>query len=494
MFGLGDQRLRLRRRSFAGSDLPSSPARLPARSCSSWLFSRGITRPAWHSFRTTTEPSGAISRFGGLGSNRYDLWRVGLIEFRRHPIQGIGVDNFLVPYLQQRRSDEEPVFPHSLAVDLLSETGLVGTVLFAAFLVAAVAGARRIPRGPDRELAGMLVVGAAVWLLHAQVDWLWEMPVLGIIGMGLVGAALGLVPRRACGSAGRSGRRRWALALALGVAGAVVVRGGSFWRRGLPSETCRRRARCGEPTRPAHSLSSISARAEPAERPARPRRRRDREPAASVRRGAQPLRTGARRSPDDWYANLELGIAASLAGPTSSPSRRSGVRLLSTRASRSSAASSETFSRVVASIPTPSIARSRTHPESRAPCYERGCGPRPRDGDRSGYPAKVSLAIEVHCQADETTGGEKHDESDHADSRRRPCGNVRVVGAGRREQLGDGHVREARHEGSESRQQAEEGAEADAVTRRSRAAGRFPSRVSISRSSPAAACCSSAWV
>ena len=27
------------------------------------------------------------------------------------------------------------------------------------------------------------------------------------------------------------------------------------------------------------------------------------------------FRSAVRRSPDDWYANLELGIAASLAGP-----------------------------------------------------------------------------------------------------------------------------------------------------------------------------------
>ena len=85
---------------------------------------------AWHSFKYASEPSGNTSHFGGLGSNRYDFWRVGLIEFEHHPVQGIGTDNFLVPYLQLRRSGEEPAFPHSLAVRLLSQEGAVGTALF----------------------------------------------------------------------------------------------------------------------------------------------------------------------------------------------------------------------------------------------------------------------------------------------------------------------------------------------------------------------------
>ena len=82
---------------------------------------------AWHSFKYAGEPTGAASHFGGLGSNRYDFWRVALIEFKHHPVQGIGPNNFQVPYLQLRRSGEEPIYPHSLALGLLSQTGLIGT-------------------------------------------------------------------------------------------------------------------------------------------------------------------------------------------------------------------------------------------------------------------------------------------------------------------------------------------------------------------------------
>ena len=141
---------------------------------------------AWHSFKYGQEPSGT-TRFGGLGSNRYDFWRVGLLEFERHPIGGIGTDNFLVPYLQARRTSEEPIYPHSLAIDLLSQTGVVGTVLFASFLVLVVIVAVRIPAGRNRELAGVLVAGASVLVFHGLVDWIWEMPVLGVLAAALLG-------------------------------------------------------------------------------------------------------------------------------------------------------------------------------------------------------------------------------------------------------------------------------------------------------------------
>ncbi len=318
MFALGDQRLHLSnavlRRIRVGV---AAAAAIGALALLVTVQPWSHVRPAWQSFKTTTEPSGALSRFGGLGSNRYDLWRVGLIEFRRHPIQGIGADNFLVPYLQQRRSGEEPAYPHSLIVDLLSQSGLVGTLLFAAFLAAAVAAARRVPAGPRRDLARILVVGASVWLLHAQVDWLWEVPVLGVIGMGLLGAALGLVPRRASASPRPVAvRRRRAIALAAGVAVGTVVVGGSFLAPWLAQRDVQ--------------AAGATWRTDPGAAFARLDRAHDLNPlsdqadlvagviASRLHRYAQArdrFERALRRSPDDWYAALELGIAASLAGP-----------------------------------------------------------------------------------------------------------------------------------------------------------------------------------
>ena len=44
----------------------------------------------------------------GLGSNRYDFYRVSLNEFVAHPLAGIGADNFQQQYLRHGRSKETP--------------------------------------------------------------------------------------------------------------------------------------------------------------------------------------------------------------------------------------------------------------------------------------------------------------------------------------------------------------------------------------------------
>ena len=267
---------------------------------------------AWNSFRHSGEPTGAASHFGGLGSNRYDFWRVGLIEFKRHPVAGIGTDNFLVPYLQLRRSSEVPAYPHSLGIRLLSQTGLIGTALFAAFIAATLAAVVRIPAGQNRELAGILVAGAGVWFWHGMVDWLWEMPVLGLLGMGLLGAACGLGLRRIAGPEPSRARRRTAYALT-GVGAAVAAVALALpW---IADRQVRAAAKVW-PDDPAAAFSELSsaARLNPLSNQADIvagviASRLHRYPLMRERFGR-----AARRTPDDWYASFELGIAASLTG------------------------------------------------------------------------------------------------------------------------------------------------------------------------------------
>jgi O-antigen ligase len=61
---------------------------------------------AWHQFTSNELPVDGTAHFSaGLGSNRYDFWRVAANEFRRHPVNGVGVDNFAIDYAKQRKSD-----------------------------------------------------------------------------------------------------------------------------------------------------------------------------------------------------------------------------------------------------------------------------------------------------------------------------------------------------------------------------------------------------
>jgi tetratricopeptide (TPR) repeat protein len=156
---------------------------------------------AWTEFKTRGNPRGgpgATSRLGRLGSNRYDFWRVSLERFADAPVGGIGTDNFRDAYLRDAHSSEQPRYPHSLELRALSQTGIVGALLLAVAIGAALVAAGRAVR--RRSGAGAAAAAAGLgafvyWLVHGSVDWFWELPALGGAAFALIGMAAGLAPR-----------------------------------------------------------------------------------------------------------------------------------------------------------------------------------------------------------------------------------------------------------------------------------------------------------
>ncbi|HST15271.1 MAG TPA: O-antigen ligase family protein [Gaiellaceae bacterium] len=143
----------------------------------------------WHAF---THPSGtsASSHFTSTtGNHRYDMWRVAAHQFRRAPLTGAGIDNFGADYVRERKTNEQPLYPHSLVARLLGGTGLIGFILFAIFagvLLWRVASVAR-SRGPQAPAALAALAMLVYWLAHGSVDWLWEFP--GLSGPTLAVAA-----------------------------------------------------------------------------------------------------------------------------------------------------------------------------------------------------------------------------------------------------------------------------------------------------------------
>jgi hypothetical protein len=156
---------------------------------------------AWDSFKGGyAESDGGTRLLSGLGSNRYDFYRVGLDRFLAHPVAGIGADNFQQDYLARARSGEQPRYPHSVELRTLSQTGIVGAALLvlglgAAGWAAALAIRRRAGLGAATAAAGLTCFVS--WFVHGSVDWFWEFAGLGTLAFAALGVAAGLVPRRA---------------------------------------------------------------------------------------------------------------------------------------------------------------------------------------------------------------------------------------------------------------------------------------------------------
>ncbi len=155
----------------------------------------------WDSFKGGYDDNtGSSNRLiAGLGSNRYDFYRVSLDVFADHPLAGSGADNFFSDYLERGKSEETPRYPHNLALRTLAETGLIGTLLLLGAFGAALAAGWRAMRGADplaATVAGGALLGFAYWVLHGMTDWFWEWAGLGAPAFALLGLACALAPRR----------------------------------------------------------------------------------------------------------------------------------------------------------------------------------------------------------------------------------------------------------------------------------------------------------
>jgi O-antigen ligase len=164
----------------------------------------------WHTFKVgySANSTGGSRLVSGLGSNRYDFYRVALDEFAAHPLLGIGADNFQQQYLAHGRSEETPHYPHSVELRTLAETGLIGALLALVGLGAALVAAARGLRGPDplgRVVVAAALGGFAYWAVHGSVDWFWEFAGLGASAFALLGLACALAPRTPVAADPRAG-------------------------------------------------------------------------------------------------------------------------------------------------------------------------------------------------------------------------------------------------------------------------------------------------
>jgi len=192
----------------------------------------------WRQVTDQVEPSQSESesstRFAVVSSNgRVSIWKVAWQEFENEPALGVGADNFIFDYNRLRLWEGlKPQQAHSLELQVLGDTGIVGGVLaFGGMLLAlggilwprSVAGWRRAretwlrtrrkkdPPGANPRICNprwgnnpavygwemAIFVGVSYWLVHASVDWLWQMAGVSIPFLLLLAAGVAGVDARA---------------------------------------------------------------------------------------------------------------------------------------------------------------------------------------------------------------------------------------------------------------------------------------------------------
>lgn len=154
------------------------------------------------------------------GSGRWQFWSAAVSEFRAHPLNGGGAGSWKAWWLQHASIRLYSVLAHSLYLQSLGELGIVGLLLIGSAVLVAVFGAVRSARLlQSADVAAAAACGIA-FFVAAAYDWVWELAGIALVGVAMLGFALGALPSTRAAAAGRFGALRPALAL---VAVAAIV-------------------------------------------------------------------------------------------------------------------------------------------------------------------------------------------------------------------------------------------------------------------------------
>jgi hypothetical protein len=133
-----------------------------------------IARKAYDAFISPPPSSTDLNArlFSLSGSGRTGLWHFAWQEVKAHPFAGTGAGSYARYYLVHRHDTVQVQDAHSLHVETLAELGPPGLALLLAALALPVVAAVRMRRHP---LVPVGCAAYAVYLVHAGVDWDWEL-------------------------------------------------------------------------------------------------------------------------------------------------------------------------------------------------------------------------------------------------------------------------------------------------------------------------------
>jgi hypothetical protein len=155
-------------------------------------FPPTLARKAYHAFSTTPNQGANLNRrlFSLSGSGRSEQFHTAWQQVVDHPLLGGGAGSYADYWFQHRRVPATVHDAHNLYLETLAELGPPGLLLLAFALGVPLVAVRRARSSP---LGAVAFAAYVAYLLHAGVDWDWEMPAVTLAalfcGLALLAAA-----------------------------------------------------------------------------------------------------------------------------------------------------------------------------------------------------------------------------------------------------------------------------------------------------------------
>ncbi len=167
----------------------------------------------YHAALSPSGPNNDAQRLTSLGtSGRLPWYREALRGFAHHVITGTGAGTFRLTDELYRTNTLTVKHSHSQWLNVLSELGIVGLVLFVVaiggLVVAAFGRVLRDRHDPHRALLAACQAAVAAFVVHISFDWDWDMVAIGLAFVVLAGVCAAYVRERAAAARGsaRAGR------------------------------------------------------------------------------------------------------------------------------------------------------------------------------------------------------------------------------------------------------------------------------------------------
>ena len=125
--------------------------------------------------------------------DRPSYWRVATSDVVRHPVLGSGAGSFDDVWYANRPIAANVRDAHSLYLEVLAELGPAGLVLLLGVLAPPLVA---IVRRRGTSITPIAAAAYAAFLVHAGLDWDWEIPATTLVGLACGVALLVSVRRR----------------------------------------------------------------------------------------------------------------------------------------------------------------------------------------------------------------------------------------------------------------------------------------------------------